>query len=181
LRDRSGFSDLVPNRYRVSLHVLMVLSALVPSLMGYTVYLTDIPNAIARISINLRLIADPYSSAFYFFKPRLIPNMALDIWGLLLGGWIGVENAVLIFIMLVIVLLYAMVQWLRFVVLGSTSLLVGALSLFLIQSGNFRWGLMNYELGTAIMFANLALTESHVAEPFRVRSSWRDLPSAFCL
>jgi hypothetical protein len=182
LRDRSGFSDLVPNRYRVSLHVLMVLSALVPSLMGYTVYLTDIPNAIARISINLRLIADPYSSAFYFFKPRLIPNMALDIWGLLLGGWIGVENAVLIFIMLVIVLFYAMVQWLRFVVLGSTSLLVGALSLFLIQSGNFRWGLMNYELGTAIMFANLALTESHVAEPFRVRTSRNILArSALCL
>src|SRR6266446_3242432 len=91
------------DRHSIALHALMVLFSLVPSLMGYTVYLTDIPNAVARITINLKLIADPSSSAFYFFRPVLIPNMALDVWGLLFGGWIGVENAVLIFVMLVIV------------------------------------------------------------------------------
>jgi hypothetical protein len=170
LRVRVGMSDFGLNRHRVSLHALMVLFSLVPSLMGYTLYLTDIPNAVARITINLKLIADPSSSAFYFFRPVLIPNMALDVWGLLFGGWIGVENAVLIFVMLVIVLLYATVQGLRVVILGRTSLLVGALSLFLVQSGVFRWGLMNYELGTAIMFATLALTERHVTEPSGVSS-----------
>src|ERR1700682_2250338 len=154
------------DRHCLSLHALVVLFSLIPSLMGYTVYLTDIPNAVARITINLKLIADPSSSAFYFFKPVLIPNMALDGWGLLFGEWIGVENAVLIFVMLVVVLLYATVQWLRVVILGRTSLLVGAVSLFLIQqSGIFRLGLMNFELGTAIMLANLALTERHVARP----------------
>src|SRR3979411_1393059 len=161
----SAYERFRIDRHRLSLHALVVLFSLVPSLMGYTVYLTDIPNAVARITINLKLIADPSSSAFYFFRPVLIPNMALDVWGLLFGGWIGVENAVLIFIMLVIVLLYATVQALRVVILGRTSLLVGAVSLFLIQSGIFRLGAMNYELGTAIMLANLALTERHVAEP----------------
>jgi hypothetical protein len=168
---------------RVWLHALMVLCSLVPSLMGYTVYLTDLPNAVARITINLKLMADPSSSAFYSFKPVLIPNMALDVWGLLFGGWIGVENAVLIFVMLVIVLLYATVQWLRVVILGRTSLLVGAMSLLLIQqSGIFRLGLMNYELATAIMLANLALTERHVAKPSGV-SSPRNIVarSALCL
>src|SRR5258708_12473336 len=91
--------------------------------------------------------------------------MALDIWGLLFGGWIGVENAALIFVMLVIVLLYATLQWLRVVILGRTSLLGGALSLFLILSGNFRWGLMNYELGTPIMFPPLPLPQRHIADP----------------
>lgn len=170
------------DRHRVLLHALMVLFSLVPSLMGYTVYLTDIPNAVARITINLKLIADPSSSAFYFFRPVLIPNMALDVWGLLFGGWIGVENAVLIFVMLVIVLLYATVQGLRVVIFGGTSLLVGAVSLFLIQSGIFRLGVMNYELGTAIMFANLALTERHVAEPSGVSSPGNIVArSALCL
>ena len=64
------------DRHRVSLHALMVLFSLVPSLMGYTVYLTDLPNAVARITINLKLIADPSSSTFYSFKPVLVPNMA---------------------------------------------------------------------------------------------------------
>src|ERR1700682_3563574 len=170
------------DRHCLSLHALVVLFSLIPSLMGYTVYLTDIPNAVARITINLKLIADPSSSAFYFFRPVFIPNMALDVWGLLFGGWIGVENAVLIFVMLVIVLLYATVQWLRVVILGRTSLLVGALSLFLMQSGNFLWGLMNYELGTAIMFATLALTERHVAEPSGVSSPGNIVArSALCL
>ncbi len=171
LRVRVRMSDFGLDRHQVSLHALIVLFSLVPSLMGYTVYLTDLPNAVARITINLKLIADPSSSAFYFFKPVLIPNMALDGWGLLFGEWIGVENAVLIFVMLVVVLLYATVQWLRVVILGRTSLLVGAVSLFLIQqSGIFRLGLMNYELGTAIMLANIALTERHVAKPSGVSS-----------
>jgi hypothetical protein len=64
------------DRHRVSLHALMVLFSFVPSLMGYTVYLTDLPNAVARITINLKLIADPSSSTFYSFKPVLVPNMA---------------------------------------------------------------------------------------------------------
>jgi hypothetical protein len=90
---------------------------------------------------------------------------------LLFGGWIGAENAVLIFVMLVVVLLYATVQWVRVVILGRTSLLIGVVSLFLIQqSGIFRLGLMNYELGTAFMLANLALTERHVARPSGVSS-----------
>ena len=101
----SAYERFRIDRHRLSLHALVVLFSLVPSLMGYTVYLTDIPNAVARITINLKLIADPSSSAFYFFRPVLIPNMALDVWGLLFGGWIGVENAVLIFVILVIVLL----------------------------------------------------------------------------
>jgi len=178
----SAYERFRIDRHRLSLHALVVLFSLVPSLMGYTVYLTDIPNAVARITINLKLIADPSSSAFYFFRPVLIPNMALDVWGLLFGGWIGVENAVLIFVMLVIVLLYATVQWLRVVILGRTSLLVGAVSLFLIQSGIFQLGAMNYELGTAIMFANLALTERHVAEPSGVSSPGNIVArSALCL
>lgn len=162
---RVRMSNFGLSRYQTSLHVLMVLFSLVPSLMGYTIYLTDLPNAVARITINLKLIADPSSSAFYSFKPVLIPNMALDVWGLLFGGWIGAENAVLIFVMLVIVLLYATVQWLRIVILGRASLLHGAVSLLLIQCGNYRWGFMNYELGTAITFAAVALTERHIAEP----------------
>jgi hypothetical protein len=168
--------------HRFSLHAVMVLFSLVPSLTGYTVYLTDIPNAVARITINLKLIADPSSSSFYLFRPVLVPNMALDLWGVSFGGWIGAENAVLIFVMLVIVLLYATTQWLRVVILGRTSLLGGALSLFLILSGNFRWGLMNYELGTAIMFATLALTERHVAKPSGVSSPGNVVArSALCL
>src|SRR5258708_34428443 len=115
----------------------MSLFSLVPSRIGCTVYLTDIPNAVARITINLKLIADPSSSSLYVFRPVLIPNMALDVWGLLFGGWIGVENAALIFVMLVIVLLYAPLQWLRVFILGRTTLLGGALSLFLILSVNF--------------------------------------------
>jgi hypothetical protein len=178
----SAYERFRIDRHRLSLHALVVLFSLVPSLMGYTVYLTDIPNAVARITINLKLIADPSSSAFYFFRPVLIPNMALDVWGLLFGGWIGVENAVLIFVMLVIVLLYATVQALRVVILGRTSLLVGAVSLFLIQSGIFRLGAMNYELGTAIMLANLALTERHVAEPSGVSAPGNIVArSALCL
>ena len=150
---------------RILLHALMVLLALAPSLTGYSIYLTDIPNAVARITINLRLIADPSSSGFYAFKPVLIPNMALDAWGLLLGRWIGAENAVLIFIMLVIVSLYAVTQLLHHLIVGRTSLVVGALSLALIDSGPFRLGLLNYELGTAIMLATIALTEYQVARP----------------
>src|SRR5260370_1853570 len=139
--------------------------------MGYPVYLTDLPNAVARITIDLKLIADPSSSVFYVLKPVVIANMTLDGWGVLVGEWIVVENAVLIFVMLVVVLLYATVQWLRVVILGRTSLLGGAVSLFLIQqSGIFRLGLMNYELGTAIMLANIALTERHVAKPSGVSS-----------
>src|SRR5258708_17727616 len=108
--------------------------------------------------------------------------MALDIWGLLFGGWIGVENAALIFVLLVIVLLFAALQWVRVVILGRTSLLGGALSLFLILSGNFRWGLMNYELRTAIMFSTPALTERHIPEPSGVTSPGNILArSALCL
>ena len=177
---RGWVSEL--NRHRVFVHASMVFFAIVPSLAGYTIYLTDIPNAVARITINLKLISDPSSSAFYAFKPVLIPNMALDVWGLLFGRLIGVENAMLIFIMLVIVLLYAVVQQLRLLIIGRTSLLVGAISLFLIQSGTFRWGLMNYEMGMAIMLATVALTERHVAEPSGVSSPGNIAArSALCL
>jgi hypothetical protein len=165
-RDRIRRLVFQPSRaLRVLVHASMVLFALAPSLMGYSIYLTDIPNAVARITINLRLIADPSSSEFYAFKPVLIPNMALDVWGLLFGPWIGVENAVLIFIMLVIVSLYAVTQLLRHVIVGGTSLVVGALSLVLIHSGPFRLGLMNYELGAAITLAVIALTEYQITRP----------------
>src|SRR5260370_17242105 len=101
----SAYERFRIDRHRLSLHALVVLFSLVPSLMGYTVYLTDIPNAVARITINLKLIADPSSSAFYFFRPVLIPNMALVVSGLLFVGWIGVENAWLNFSCLIILLL----------------------------------------------------------------------------
>src|SRR5258708_37327855 len=111
-------SDLGLNCYRLSLHASMVLLSIVPSLMGYTVYLTDIPNAVARITITLKLIADPSSSSFYVFRRVLIPNMALDIWSLLFGGWIRVDNTALIFVMLVIVVLYWTLECFRVVILG---------------------------------------------------------------
>src|SRR5947199_2903095 len=55
---RVRMSNFGLSRYQTSLHVLMVLFSLVPPLTGYTVYLTDLPNAVARITINLKLIAD---------------------------------------------------------------------------------------------------------------------------
>jgi hypothetical protein len=161
---------------------LIIVFALVPSFVGYTIYLTDIPNAVARITVNLKLIADSSSSTFYAFRPVLIPNMSMDIWGLLLGRWIGVENALLIFIMLTIVLLFTSVQILRSMIVGQPSLLVGAASMFLIQSGTFRWGLMNYEIAAGIILVTIAFTEHHIAQPSGMTSPGNIAArSALCL
>jgi hypothetical protein len=153
-----------PPLARAALHGAMVASALVPALFGYWLFMTDIPNGVARIAINLRLIADPSASAFYTFRPVPVPNMAFDTWGLLLAPWIGAEAAAMLFMATAVVLLYGAVQWLRVTVVGRTSMLVGAISLFFIQSGVFRWGLANYELASGLSILAIGLAHRHFAD-----------------
>jgi hypothetical protein len=143
----------------------MVATSLVPALFGSWLYMTDVPNAVARMAINIRLIADPQASQFYSFRPVPVPNMAFDSWGLLLAPWVGPEVAAEMLMAVAVVLLYAAVQWLRLGMAGRTSLLVGAISLFFIQSGVFRWGLMNYELGSALSIFAIGLAHRHFADP----------------
>ncbi|MFO1147408.1 MAG: hypothetical protein U1E62_03445 [Alsobacter sp.] len=150
---------------RLTLHAAMVATSLIPALFGYWLFMTDIPNAVARIAINLRLIADPASSQFYTFRPVPVPNMAFDTWGLVLGPWVGPETAATLLMAVAVILLYAAVQWLRLGMVGRTSLLMGAVSLFFIQSGVFRWGLINYEIGSALSLFAIGLANRHFADP----------------
>jgi hypothetical protein len=150
---------------RLALHAAILVSSLIPSLFGYWLFMTDVPNAVARISINLRLIADPQASQYYTFRVVAVPNMAFDTWGLLIAPWVGAETAALLLMVLAVVLLYVAVQWLRVATGGRTSLLVGAVSIFFIQSGVFRWGLINYELATVISLFAIGLAHRHFADP----------------
>jgi hypothetical protein len=140
-------------------HALLLALAVVPSALGYSVYMTDLPNGILRIALDLKLADDPGASAFYTYQPVLIPNMTLDVWGMLVGRWIGAEAAVSLLVALSLVLLYTAVQALRVASVGRTSLLAGAISLLLIQSGTFRWGLVNYEIGVGIVLWSMAVAE----------------------
>lgn len=140
-------------------HVVLLAVALIPTGLGYSVYLTDLPNGILRTTLNLKLLADPAASDFYTFAPVLIPNLTLDSWGLVVGPWLGPERAVSVLVGLSVILLYTAVQALRAAIVGRTSLLVGAIALLLIQSGNFRWGLVNYEIGVGLALWTIAISE----------------------
>lgn len=141
-------------------HLALLAIALVPSALGYSAYLTDLPNGILRIALELKLLADPGASSFYSFAPVLIPNMTLDSWGLVVGPWLGPEGAVSALVALSVVLIYTAVQALRVASVGQSSLLAGAIALLVIQSGVFRWGLVNYEIGVGLALWAMALSEA---------------------
>lgn len=140
-------------------HAALLAFALIPTALGYSVYFTDLPNGVLRIALDLKLHADPAASAFYRFAPVAIPNMTLDTWGLLVGPWVGPEIAVSLLVGVSLILLYTGVQALRAATVGTTSLLVGSIALMIIQSGSFRWGLVNYEIGVGLSLWVMALAE----------------------
>ena len=61
--------------------------AVAPFLLAHAgAALFDLPNAMARVGIGLRLLENPDGSLFYTQSFKLIPNMAVDCSASLRGG-----------------------------------------------------------------------------------------------
>lgn len=151
----------VPRRsLTLFVHVIIVAAAVWPFLLYQAAAgLVDLPNAIGRVGIGLRLLADPDSSPFYKLSFKLIPNMAVDTWGLFVGRFVGAEASVNLFVALSISVFYAGVQALRRALFGSSSLIIGALTVFVIYGLAFRWGFINYVFASGLMIWAVARLE----------------------
>ena len=157
-----SFTAISAPRRRLILHALLVGSAVLPFLaFGAAAGLIDAPNAIGRIGIGMRLVADPESSRFYTLSIKVIPNMAVDLWGLAIGRLVGAETAVNWFVALSIVVFYVAVQTLRKVLFQQGSVVIGAFSIFAIYSLALRWGFMNYVFASGLMIFAIARLEAY--------------------
>jgi hypothetical protein len=146
-------------------HIVLGLCLIAPFLGGGAFALIDLMQAIGRQELNLRLAAHPTASAFYSFHLHIIPNMALDLFGLTVGALIGTERAVNGFMILTVLLFYVVIQQLRQVSGARPSLAAGALSLFVIEALPLKYGFANYMFGTALMLFALVRLERHLQRP----------------
>jgi hypothetical protein len=150
------------------LHGSLLAAAIAPFLLAHAgAALFDLPNAMARVGIGLRLQESPDGSLFYTQSFKLIPNMAVDLFGLVAGRWLGGEAAVNLFVALSIAIFYLAVQSLRIVLYGRASVVVGALSVFAIYSFALRWGFINYFFASGLMILAVANLERHLQPPSR--------------
>jgi hypothetical protein len=145
---------------RFFLHGTLLAAAMAPFLLAHAgAALFDLPNAMARVGIGLRLWENPDGSPFYTQSFKLIPNMAVDLFGLAAGRWLGAEMAVNLFVALSIAIFYLAIQSLRTVLFGSASVVIGALSVFAIYSFALRWGFINYFFASGLMILAVASLE----------------------
>ena len=145
---------------RLVLHSLLLASSVLPFLaFNAAAGLLDLPNAIGRIGIGLRLLENPDSSQFYQLSFKIIPNMAVDIWGLAIGRLVGAEAAVNWFVAIAIGVFYVSVQSLRRVLFQTDSVVVGAFSVFAIYGLALRWGFINYVFASGLMIFAIARFE----------------------
>jgi putative flippase GtrA len=154
--------------WKMIFHCALIFSAVFPFIMfGAASGLRDLPNAIGRIGIGLRLVAEPESSLFYSLSIKLIPNMAVDVWGLSVGRLIGAEMAVNLFVVLSVVLFYLSIQTLRRSIFGESSIIVGAFSIFVIYGLPLRWGFINYFFASGLMIWSIGLLELQIRQQSR--------------
>ena len=125
--------------------------------------LVDAPNAVGRIAVGLRLLAQAH--VFYVVQHQFIPNMAVDVWGLAAGGWLGPERAVNVFTAAGIAILYTGTQALRVVLFGTGSRIVGALSVFLAYGLALRWGFLNFVFAWGLLVWAVAHLEYRLKTP----------------
>jgi hypothetical protein len=164
------------------LHGSLLAAAIAPFLLAHAgATLFDLPNAMARVGIGLRLLESPDGSLFYTQSFKLIPNMAVDLFGLVAGRWLGGEAAVNLFVALSIAVFYLAVQSLRIVLYGRASVVIGALSVFAIYSFALRWGFINYFFASGLMILAVANLERHLqsASSLQAASSMQSASRSF--
>src|SRR5262245_56791975 len=145
---------------RFLLHGALLAAAVAPFLLAHAgATLFDLPNAMARVGIGLRLIENPDGSPFYTQSFKLIPNMAVDLFGLAAGRWLGAEAAVNLFVVVSIAIFYVAIQALRIALNGRASVVIGALSVFAIYTFALRWGFINFFFASGLMILAVANLE----------------------
>jgi hypothetical protein len=150
----------------VLFHAAMLAAAVWPFLvLDAADGLVDAPNAIGRIAAGLRVLAQAPAQAFYVLQYHFIPNMAVDVWGLATGGWLGPARAVNLFTAGSIVIGYTGIQALRVVLFGAGSRIVGALSVFLAYGLALRWGFLNFVFASALLVWAIAHLERRLKTP----------------
>ena len=154
---------------RLFLHGSLLAVAVAPFLLAHAgAALFDLPNAMARVGIGLRLLENPEGSLFYTQSFKLIPNMAVDVFGLAAGRWLGAETTVNLFVVLSVTIFYLAVQNLRIVLYGRSSAVIGALSIFAIYTFALRWGFINFFFASGLMIFAVANLERQLKSPSRV-------------
>ena len=111
MTSKQGWAFSPAGYCRLLLHGSLLAAAIAPFLLAHAgAALFDLPNAMARVGIGLRLSENPDGSLFYTQSFKLIPNMAVDLFGLVAGRWLGGEAAVNLFVALSIAIFYLAIQ-----------------------------------------------------------------------
>lgn len=149
---------------RLLFHAAMLAAAIWPFLaLGAAAALVDAPNAIGRIAVGLRLLEQAH--VFYVLQGQFIPNMAVDVWGLATGAWLGASRAVNLFTAGGILLFCTGIQALRVVLYGKSSRIACALSVFLAYGLALRWGFLNFVFASALLVWAIAHLEYRLKTP----------------
>jgi hypothetical protein len=146
-------------------HCALVFASCVTFLSGGAFAFNDLAQVIGRQALNLRLLAAPDHSPFYMLRWGLFPNLPVDLFGMATGNWLGPEGSVNAFVVLTIILLYGAVQSYYHSIHHQTSLMIGCITVIVINSFPLHFGFVNYLFGTGVMFLLLAEFEKEFQRP----------------
>jgi hypothetical protein len=138
---------------------LMILSVgitIVPVFSNRTLSINDYLNHLARADVLLHYHDDPAYPRFFILNWSPIPNLALDLWVLLLGQFLPVELAGKLFVAATLALLLSGVILLHRVVFNKWSLWP-FLAMLLLYNRLLLVGLLNFLFGIGLWLHILAL------------------------
>lgn len=115
--------------------------------------LVDLPNHLARMHLAMVLPEDPHLSAFYEYRWRFVPNLALDLVYPPMAKIFGLYGAVQIFLIWILLQIFLGVCLLRYAVYNSVGLWPIASFLFLYNA-SLSWGFLGFlfAAGPALIF-----------------------------
>jgi hypothetical protein len=136
--------------------VLLITATVLPLLWPSIPPLLDLPGHMARYAVAVNGAGDRHLAAFYDYHWALIGNLGVDLAIMPFVGWLGVEPATKLVIMLVPATMAAGFIWAAREVHGRIPP-TAPLALVFTYAYPFHFGFVNYALGMALVAVAFAL------------------------
>lgn len=167
-RDVGAVTRLLSDRHLPWLYLIVATIACMPLFFVEIPPLLDYPNHLARAHILANLNGDAVLAASYEARWRPLPNLANDVFLLVLSQWTGIYVAGKIFLALSVLATLAGTAYLHRVLWREWHWWPVVAALF-VHHGAFIAGFMNFTLGVGLSMAAAAAWLQLVRAPMTVR------------
>lgn len=129
-------------------HALLLLSVNMPPLV-------DLPNHLARLHIHFNVATDPLLARAYEAYWKFQPNLALDAFGAVVGGWLNAYQTGTTFAWLAAASILLGTAALNRAIFGALNP-IALLSAFLVVNRLYRWGFLGYVFSIGVALGGIA-------------------------